>query len=632
MSMCTSLLVCPNSFNHHAISTMSDLRQYHSLVVRLGLSSDNHTVGRLIKFAGLSPSGDLSYALRLFRHLPSPDAFIYNTLFLALSSHPSPSPPVSLSISPSHLLSHMLQHSITPNHFTFPPLLRFVSRPTSLPFGRQLHSLIYKLGFISDSFARNNLLCMYLECGCPYDAWKAFDVSVDCDIVAWTTMVSGLLKAGLIDDARALFDRMPERNLVSWNAMISGYVQGGLFKEALELFDQMQAQGIEINKYLGASVLSACTGLGALEKGKLIHRQIESKQIKLDSKLATTLIDMYCKCGCLEKAIEVFNSLPAKKLSTWNCMIGGFAIHGRGIDAIQIFKNMESEGGVPDDITFLNVLIACAHSGLVAEGNCYFDYMVQKYNMEPKMEHYGCMVDMLGRAGLLKEAKQLILEMPMEPNADILGALLGACKIHGVVDLGQEIGKRAIELDPLNSGRYVLLANLFAGAGRWDDVAEVRKLMDDRGVHKEAGHSLIEMNGVLNKFICGGRSHPQAKEIYNMLDEMLERIKAEGYVADAGVVSHDLTKEQKEEALYYHSEKLAIAFGLIHTRAGDTIRITNNLRVCRDCHETTKFSAFSFKLGPIQYQMSCSIVRSTQPCKRLITNTILKETHHINKI
>ncbi|KAJ3700582.1 hypothetical protein LUZ61_004287 [Rhynchospora tenuis] len=591
-----ALLLSPNpttsSFNHHhhatsprslsTISTMSDLHQYHSLIIRLGLSSDNHQVGRLIKFAALSPSGDLSYAFRLFSHLPNPDAFIYNTLFLALSSHPSPP------LSPSHLLSHMLEQSIPPNHFTFPPLLRFVSDPSYLSFGRQLHSLMYKLGFSSNSFARNNLLCMYLECGCPYDAWKVFDASVDCDIVAWTTMVSGLSKAGLIDDARALFDRMPERNLVSWNAMIAGYVQGGLFKEALELFDQMQADRIEINKYVGASVLSACTGLGALEKGKLIHRQIESG-IKLDSKLATTLIDMYCKCGCLEKAIVVFNSLPTKKLSTWNCMIGGFAIHGRGTDAIQVFKNMEKEGGVPDDITFLNVLIACAHSRLVAEGKHYFDYIVQKYNMEPKMEHYGCMVDMLGRAGLLKEAKQLILEMPMEPNADILGALLGACKIHGVVDLGQEIGKRVIELDPLNSGRYVLLANLFAGAGRWDDAAEVRKLMDDRGVHKDAGHSLIEMNGVLNKFVCGSRSHPQAKEIYTMLDEMLERIKMEGYVTDAGVVSHDLTKEQKEEALYYHSEKLAIAFGLIHTRAGATIRITKNLRVCRDCHEMSKF-------------------------------------------
>ncbi|KAJ4813953.1 Pentatricopeptide repeat-containing protein [Rhynchospora pubera] len=589
-------VVSSSSFNHHhchyhnhnainainAISTMSGLRQYHSLVVRLGLSSHNPTVARLIKFAALSPSGDLSYALRLFRLLPCPDAFIYNTLFLALSSHPSPSP---LSLSPSRLLSHMLHHSVSPNHFTFPPLLR----ATSLPFGRQLHSLIYKLGFSSDSFARNNLLCMYLQSGCPYDACKVFYASLDCDIVAWTTMVTGFSKAGLIDHARALFDTMPERNLVSWNAMIAGYVQAGLFKEALDLFDQMQAQGIEINKYVGASVLSACTGLGTLEKGEFIHTQIQSKRIKLDSKLATTLIDMYCKCGCLEKAIEVFNSLPAKKLSTWNCMIGGFAIHGRGIDAIQVFKNMESQGGLPDDITFLNVLIACAHSRLVAEGKHYFDYMVQKYNMEPKMEHYGCMVDMLGRAGLLKEAKQLILEMPMEPNADILGALLGACKIHGVVDLGQEIGKRAIELDPLNSGRYVLLANLFAGAGRWDDVAEVRKLMGDRGVHKEAGHSLIEMNGVLNKFVCGGRSHPQGKEIYSMLDEMLERIKAEGYVADAGVVSHDLTKEQKVEALYYHSEKLAIAFGLIHTRAGDTIRITKNLRVCRDCHEATKF-------------------------------------------
>ncbi|XP_078159917.1 pentatricopeptide repeat-containing protein At3g62890-like [Carex rostrata] len=591
MTLLSPVSLPPSSSDHcratsyyvPTISTMSELRQHHSQLVRLGFSSDNHAMGRLIKFAGLSTSGDISYALRLFHHLPHPDAFIYNTLFLALSSHHNPP------VSPCLLLSHMLEQYVLPNQFTFPPLLRFVSHPSSLSFGLQLHTLMYKFGFSSDPFARNNLLCMYLECGYPYDAWKVFDVSNNRTIVTWTTMVSGLSKAGLIDDARALFDDMPERNLVSWNAMITGYVKSGLFREALELFDQMQAEGIEMNKYVGASILAACTGLGLLEKGKLIHRQIESSGIEVDSKLATAIIDMYCKCGCLEKAFEVFNSLKRKGLSTWNCMVSGFAIHGRGMDAIQVFKQMEMEGGVPDDITFLNLLSACAHSGLVTEGKHYFDYMVQKYNIEPKMEHYGCMVDMLGRAGFLKEAKQLIEQMPMEPDADILGALLGACKIHGVVNLGREIGKRVIELDPLNSGRYVLLANLFAGAGRWDDVAQVRKMMSDNGVHKEAGHSLIEMNGVVNEFICGSGSHPQAKDIYSMLGEMLEWIKAEGYVADAGVVLHDIAEEEKEEALYYHSEKLAIAFGLIHTEAGQTIRIAKNLRVCRDCHEVSKF-------------------------------------------
>jgi pentatricopeptide repeat protein len=453
---------------------------------------------------------------------------------------------------------------------------------------------MYKFGFSSDTFARNNLLCMYLDCGCPYDAWKVFQASVDRNIVAWTTMISGLSKAGFIDDARRLFDEMPEKNLVSWNAMISGYVLAGLFKEALNLFDQMQAEGIEINKYVGASVLAACTGLGMLEKGKLIHRQIESSEIEVDYKLAAAVVDMYCKCGCLEKAIEVFNSLKRKGLSVWNCMIGGFAVHGRGIDAIQVFKQMEVKGVIPDDITLLNVLSACAHSGLVAEGKHYFDYMVQKYNIEPKMEHYGCMVDMLGRAGLLKEAKQVLDEMPMYPDADILGALLGACKIHGVVDLGQEIGKRAIELDSSNSGRYVLLAHLYAGAGKWDDAAEIRKLMSDRGVHKEAGHSLIEMNGAVHEFVCGSGSHTQAKEIYSMLDEMLRRIEAEGYRANAGMVSHNVAHEQKEETSYYHSEKLAIAFGLIHTKPGDTVRIMKNLRVCRDCHEATKFVSRAF--------------------------------------
>ncbi|KAJ3681280.1 hypothetical protein LUZ60_015769 [Juncus effusus] len=566
------------------ISTMSELRQYHSQIIRLNLSSDNDAVGRLLKFAALSDSGDLSYALKLFYFLPNPDAFIFNTLFRALSSHPDPP------VLPCDIFLQMLENSVFPNHFTFPPLLRSVSSSKFLPFGRQLHSLLHKLGFSSDSFARNNLLYMYLSCDCPSDAWRVFHTTKNRDVVAWTTMISGLSKLGLVDKARELFDEMPDRNSVSWNAMIAGYVQDGFFNEAMEVFDEMLSEGILVNKFVAASMLSACTGLGALEKGEWIHKQIPQREIELDSKLATTIIDMYCKCGSLEKSFEVFNGLSRKSLSTWNCMIGGFAIHGKGEKSIEIFKRMEMEGPVPDDITFLNLLSACAHSGLVSEGQHYFDYMVQNYYITPKMTHYGCMVDLLGRAGLIKEAKWVVDSMPMEPDVGVLGALLGACKIHGIVDLGQEIGERLLELDYLNSGRYVLLANLYAGAGRMDDVAEIRRLMNDRGVKKEAGRSVIEMNGNLNEFICNGTSHPESKAIYSMLYKMTERVKEEGYKYKSEVL-HEIN----EDSLDYHSEKLAIAFGLIHSKKGEILRITKNLRVCKDCHEVSKIVSKVFE-------------------------------------
>lgn len=366
-------------------------------------------------------------------------------------------------------------------------------------------------------------------------------------------------------------------------------MQAGRFKDAFDLFGRMREEGVELDKFVAASMLSACTGLGALDQGQWVHRHIQKSGIEPDPKLATTIIDMYCKCGCLEKAYDAFNNLRNKGQSSWNCMIGGLAMHGRGEAAIELFKQMERSKVKPDNITLLNVLTACAHSGLVQEGKYYFDYMVQTYAIEPKMEHFGCLIDMLGRAGLFEEAKRVLDEMPMDADAGVLGALLGACMIHGNIDLGEQVGNRVIELDPNNSGRYILLANLYASAGRWDDMANVRRLMNDRGVKKEPGWSVVELDGAVNEFIAGGWSHPEAKEIYAKVEELLGRIRLEGYVPDTGGgVLHDVDEEEKENPLYYHSEKLAIAFGLLKTRPGETIRISKNLRVCRDCHEASK--------------------------------------------
>ncbi|THU47416.1 hypothetical protein C4D60_Mb09t15260 [Musa balbisiana] len=558
--------------------SMPELRQYHSQLIRLGLSEDNDAVGRLIKFLALHPSGDLPYALHLLGLLPRPDPFVFNTLLGAL-----PSPAESLLV-----YSDMLLRSVAPNSFTFPSLLKPIFAGRDIDAGRQVHAHVLKLGFHPDVFSQNNLIRFYLSCGLTVDARRVFDTMSSTDVVSWTTMISGLSKLGSVDEARELFDRMPERNSVSWNAMIAGYVQCGRFKNAFELFARMRTEGIELNKFVAASMLAACSGMGALEQGEWIHGHIERMGIELDPKLGTTIIDMYFKCGCLDKAFKVFRGLSCRGLSSWNCMIGGLAMHGLGKEAVKMFDEMMKEGVIPDDITLLNVLSACAHAGLISEGRHYFYYMVHEFRIEPKMEHFGCMVDLLGRAGLLDEAKQVIQEMPMDADAGVLGALLGACKIHGNVDLGEQIGRRVIELDPLNSGRYVLLANLFSSAGRWDDAAEVRRLMNDRGVNKEPGCSMIEMGGVVSEFIAGGKSHPQAREIYVMVDEMLERIKAEGYAPDTSGVLHDIDEEEKENPLYYHSEKLAIAFGLLNTRSGDTIRITKNLRVCRDCHAASK--------------------------------------------
>lgn len=242
----------------------------------------------------------------------------------------------------------------------------------------------------------------------------------------------------------------------------------------------------------------------------------------------------------------------------------------------------------PDSITFVNVLSACAHSGLVEEGHYYFRYMTDVHGIEPTKEHYGSLVDLLARAGRLEEARKVIDEMPMSPDASVLGALLGACRIHGNVKLGEKIGKRLIELEPANSGRYVILANIYADCGKWDEVANVRKLMNDRGVKKAPGFSMIEMEGTVNEFVAGEKAHPLAKAIYAKVDEMLESIKLVGYVPETDAVLHDLVEEERESPLFYHSEKLAVAYGLLKTKPGETLRITKNLRVCKDCHQAIK--------------------------------------------
>ncbi|XP_020226168.1 pentatricopeptide repeat-containing protein At5g66520-like [Cajanus cajan] len=558
-------------------SSMAEVKQQHSVLLRRGLSSDNHAMSRIFTFCSLSNHGDINYALKLLATLPNPDTFLYNTLFKAFNTSPS------LSLS---LYSHMLQRSLLPNAFTFPPLLKSSS---NLHQTKQLHAHIIKFGFASHIAALNNLVHVYFLFGSFHDARRVFHTISHPDVVSWTTLVSGYSLWGHVDEAFRLFQLMPCKNSVSWNAMISCFVKNNRFPEAFELFRRMREEGVEMDRFVAATMLSACTGVGALEQGKWIHGYVEKAGIVLDSKLGATIVDMYCKCGCLDEAFRVFCGLKVKGLSSWNCMIGGFAMHGKGKDAISLFSLMEEEAMVvPDGITFVNVLAACAHSGLVEEGRYYFRYMVDVRGVEPAMEHYGCMVDLLARAGRLEEAKKVVEEMPMSPDASVLGALLGACRIHGNFELGEEVGKRVIELDPGNSGRYVMLGNIYASSGKWEQVASVRKWMDERGVKKEPGFSIIEMEGVVNEFVAGGRDHPLAETIYDKVYEMLESIRVVGYVPDTDDVLHDLVEEERENPLFYHSEKLAIAYGLLKTKRGETLRVTKNLRVCKDCHQASK--------------------------------------------
>ncbi|CAN6198209.1 unnamed protein product [Urochloa humidicola] len=409
------------------LTTIAELRQHHSQLVRLGLASHPAHARRLLCFLARDPDSHFPYAARLLAHHPDPHPALFNPLFSAL-------PPRHAAL----LLTLMLSLPLHPDHFTFPRLLPGAG---PLHLVAQLHALLLKLGFHAHTQSLNALLAAYHANERPDLASRIFRGGGGAlDVVSWTTMVGGLCKLGLVDGAREVFDVMPDRNLVSWNAMMSGYVKAGRFTDALEVFDEMRARGVEGNGFIAATAVVACTGAGALAHGREVHRWAERSGVRMDEKLATAVVDMYCKCGCVEEAWRVFEALPAKGLTTWNCMIGGLAVHGRGEDAVELFGWMERDGVAPDDVTLVNVLTACAHAGMVSEGRHYFDYIVRRYGIEPKMEHYGCMVDLYGRAGRLEEAKKVIDDMPMEPDAGVLGALFGACKIHGDVDLARRSG------------------------------------------------------------------------------------------------------------------------------------------------------------------------------------------------
>eukprot|EP01018_Ginkgo_biloba_P011555 Gb_34228 [translate_table: standard] len=455
------------------------------------------------------------------------------------------------------LFPSMQRAGMKPNEFTFSSVLRACASLFALENGKQVHSNTIKSGFEFHVFVGSALVDMYAKCES-------------------------------IQDAHQLFDKMPERNVVSWNALIAGYAQIGNGEAALKLFWQMQHISMQPTKFTFSSVLSACASIAVLDQGKWVHAHIIKTGCKLDAFVGNALIDMYGKCGSIRDARQVFDKLSRRDVVSWNAMITGCAQHGQGKEAVQLFEQMQLAGIKPNHITFLCVLSACSHAGLVNEGRLYFDSM-SSHGIIPKAEHYACIVDLLGRAGHMDEAEEFIKKLPVEPTAAVWGALLGACRVHGNMELGKRAAECLFELDPEDAGPHVLLSNIYAAAGRWDDVAKVRKMMRRSGVKKEPGCSWVELENTVHTFVVNDRSHPLTDRIYATLENLSRKMKEAGYVADTNFVLLAMEEQQKVHTLCYHSEKLALAFGIISTPCGAIIRIKKNLRVCGDCHSAIKF-------------------------------------------
>ncbi|KAF2307824.1 hypothetical protein GH714_032118 [Hevea brasiliensis] len=452
--------------------------------------------------------------------------------------------------------------------------------------GQRVHAHMIKTCYLPPPYLRTRLIVLYTKCDC-------------------------------LGDARHVFEEMPERNVVSWTAMISGYSQRGFGFEALHLFVRMLRSGTEPNEFTFATVLTSCTagkileargvfeglperdvvsctaiisGYAQLDHGKQVHGHVLRCELPFYVVLQNSLIDMYSKCGNLNYSRRIFDIMPERTVISWNAMLVGYSKHGMGREVVELFKLMREENRVkPDSVTFLAVLSGCSHGRLVDKGLEIFDEMLKGNNgIQAEIEHYGCVVDLLGRAGRVEEAFEFIKGMPFEPTAAIWGSLLGACRVHSNIDIGTFVGQRLVQIEPENAGNYVILSNLYASAGRWEDVRKVRELMMDKAVMKEPGRSWIELDQTLHTFHASDRSHPRREEVFWKVRELSIKFKEAGYVPDLSCVLYDVDEEQKEKILLAHSEKLAMAFGLIVAPEKVLIRVIKNLRICSDCHNFAK--------------------------------------------
>ncbi|CAN6194981.1 unnamed protein product [Urochloa humidicola] len=548
------------SQNHYAATLRSCVlsravrpgRQLHARLLVSGLSLDPALTTRLVDL--YASCGHVSHARRLFDGMPQKrNVFLWNVLIRAYARDE----PREASV---EMYRAMLAYDggVEPDNFTYPPVLKACAALLDLAVGREVHQRVARTRWAADVFVRAGLVDMYAKCGC-------------------------------VDEARAVFDGTATRDAVVWNSMIAAYGQNGCPAEALALCRDMAAEGVAPTIATLISAISAAAYAAALPRGRELHGYGWRRGFGLQDKLKTSLLDMYAKSGLVKVACVLFEQLVHKDLISWNSMICGYGMHGHADEALALFSKMRSKAQVmPDNITFVGVLSACNHAGMAKEAKEFFDLMVSEYSIKPTVQHYTCLVDVLGHSGKFKEASDLINGMLVEPDSGIWGALLNGCKIHKNVELAELALQKLIELEPEDAGNYVLLSNIYAQAGKWEEAARVRKLMTNRGLKKIIACSWIELKGKSHGFLVGDASHPRSDEIYEELERLEGLMSQAGYVPDTTPVFHNVEDDEKRNMVRGHSERLAIAFGLISTPPGTKLLVTKNIRVCEDCHVVIK--------------------------------------------
>ncbi|KAL4555673.1 hypothetical protein LXL04_038300 [Taraxacum kok-saghyz] len=499
--------------------TLTSVTQLHTHILKAGLDSDSFIAGNLILHCATLISDALHYAHSLLLHSPHPDAFMYNTVIRGFSDSDHP-----YSSFTTFIDMRRNSNNLQPDSFSFAFSLKAAANLRSYDIGIQLHSQAILHGLHNHLYVGTTLVSMYAECGWISHARNVFDEIPQPNIVAWNAlitacircsdvkgaeslykrmpvrdlhssniMLSGYMKSGEVHLAHNLFANMPTKDDVSYSTMITGFSHNGHFHEAFNLFQQSHRLGLPPNEVTLTGILSVSTQSGEFQFAQILHCYLQKSGFVSRSIINNTLMDTYFKSGNTTMARSLFQKMPGKKnLVSWTTMVAGTAMQGHGQEAMELFHQMVDSGIKPDSIAFISILYACSHAGLLDHGCKYFSMMTNDYKIEPSYEHYGCMVDLYGRAGELEKAYDFITKMPIEANDVIWRTLLGACWIHGDVELGEEVKKRLLEVDPNDSGDCVLLSNMYASVGKWKDVLGVRKLMKDEKLVKTPGWSIIE--------------------------------------------------------------------------------------------------------------------------------------------
>ncbi|KAL6638437.1 hypothetical protein ACP70R_023932 [Stipagrostis hirtigluma subsp. patula] len=525
--------------------------QIHSLSIKTGFESDMYVSGVLIDM--YSKYGWLGKARRILEMLEEKDVVSWTSMIAGYVQHDFCKEALST-------FKEMQEFGIWPDNIGLASAISACAGIKAMRQGLQIHARVYVSGY-------------------------------SADISIWNALVNLYARCGRCKDAYSLFEAVEHKDGITWNGLVSGFAQSGLYEEALKVFVQMGQVGVKFNVFSFVSSISASANLAETKQGKQIHCRVIKTGHTSETEVGNALISLYGKCGSIEDAKTQFSEMSDRNEVSWNTIITSCSQHGRGQEALVLFDKMKQECLKPNDVTFIGVLAACSHVGLVEEGLSYFKSMSNDYGIQPRPDHYACVVDILGRAGQLDRARRFIEEMPIAADAMVWRTLLSACKVHKNIEIGELAAKHLLELEPQDSASYVLLSNAYAVAGKWASRDQVRKMMKDRGVRKEPGRSWIEVKNLVHTFFVGDQLHPYAEQIYIFLADLNDRIAKIGYKQEKYYLFHDKEQEQKDPASLVHSEKLAVSFGLMSLPPSVPLRVIKNLRICNDCHNWMKFAS-----------------------------------------